>query len=171
MTAPLMTPVQMPAIEQPASAPAFRFVTADDMPIKPIAWLIREYFEEDTFAVLYGPPGKGKSFFALDVSCCIATGTDFHGHEVKKGAVFYIAGEGHNGIARRLAAWAKYNGVTLAGAPLFVSEGPTDLASATNAARVAVAVQQLADATGKAPVLIVIDTLIFTCATSGRRPP
>ncbi|VVQ14186.1 hypothetical protein PS934_04061 [Pseudomonas fluorescens] len=159
MTAQLMTPAQMSTIEQPARAPAFRFVTAGNMPIKPIAWLVREYIEEDTFAVLYGPPGKGKSFFALDVACCIATGTDFHGHEVKKGAVFYIAGEGHNGIARRLAAWAKFNGVSLAGAPLFVSEGPTDLASATNAARVAEAVQQLAEATGETPVLIIIDTL------------
>lgn len=159
MAAHSVTPVQIPAIEPPVSAQAFRFVKAGEMSIRPIAWLIREYIEENAFAVLYGPPGKGKSFFALDVSCCIATGTNFHGHAVKKGPVFYIAGEGHNGIARRLAAWAKLNNVSLAGAPLFVSDGPTDLASATNAARVAEAVQQLADVTGETPVLIVIDTL------------
>lgn len=154
MNAPLMTVVQKPA----ATEPPFRFVAANEMPVKPVAWLVRQYIEEDALAVLYGPPGKGKSFFALDVSCCIASGQPFHGHEVKSGAVFYIAGEGHNGLARRLRAWAKLND---AGAPplLFMSEAPTDLACATKANQVAEAVQQLADRTGTQPVLIVIDTL------------
>ncbi len=144
--------------QQQVAAPPFRFVAACDMPVKPVAWLIRSYIEEDALAVLYGPPGKGKSFFALDVSCCIATGTPFHGHDVKPGAVFYIAGEGHNGLARRLRAWAQHNNCDMPSL-LFVSEAPTDLSSATNAAKVAEAVQQLADATGESPVLIVIDTM------------
>lgn len=140
------------------AAPPFRFVAACDMPVKPVAWLVHSYIEEDALAVLYGPPGKGKSFFALDVSCCIATGIPFHGHDVKPGAVFYIAGEGHNGLARRLRAWAQHNGVDMPSL-VFVSEAPTDLSSATNAAKVAEAVQQLADVTGEAPLLIVIDTM------------
>lgn len=139
-------------------APPFRFVAACDMPVKPVAWLIHSYIEEDALAVLYGPPGKGKSFFALDVSCCIATGTPFHGHDVKPGAVFYIAGEGHNGLARRLRAWAQHNNCEMPSL-LFVSEAPTDLSSATNASKVTEAVQQLAGATGESPVLIVIDTM------------
>lgn len=140
------------------STPPFRFVAACDIPVNPIAWLIDGYIEADALAVLYGPPGKGKSFLALDMSCCIATGLPFHGHDVKPGAVFYIAGEGHNGLARRLRAWAQHNDAEM---PewLFVSEAPTDLASASNAARVAEAVQHFADRTGKAPALIVIDTM------------
>ncbi|MGP5237400.1 AAA family ATPase [Pseudomonas helleri] len=153
----LMTEIQMP---QPAlAAPTFRFVAAGEMPIKPVAWLVHRYLEKDTLAVVFGPPGKGKSFIALDLSCCIATDTAFHGLPVAQGAVFYIAGEGHNGIARRLGAWAALNGVSLDGAPLFISEGPTDLATAVNAAKVAEAVQALADKTGQHPELIVIDTL------------
>ena len=157
MSDSLMTKVHMPlsALE----VPHFRFVAAGEMPIKPVAWLIHRYLEKDTLAVMFGPPGKGKSFIALDLSCCIATDTAFHGLPVAQGAVFYIAGEGHNGIARRLNAWAVLNGVSLDGAPLFISEGPTDLASAANAARVAEAVQALADKTGAHPELIVIDTL------------
>lgn len=139
-------------------APSFRFVAACDMPVKPVAWLVHNYIEEDALAVLYGPPGKGKSFFALDVSCCIATGTPFHGHDVKPGAVFYIAGEGHNGLARRLHAWAQHNNSEMPSL-LFVSEAPTDLSSATNAAKVAEAVRLLADTHGESPVLIVIDTM------------
>jgi len=153
----LMTKVHLPlsALE----VPHFRFVAAGEMPIKPVAWLIHRYLEKDTLAVMFGPPGKGKSFIALDVACCIATGRAFHGLPVAQGAVFYIAGEGHNGIARRLSAWAVLNSVSLEGAPLFISEGPTNLASAANAAKVAEAVQALADKTGAHPELIVIDTL------------
>jgi len=141
-----------------SSTTPFRFIAACDMPVKPVAWLVRGYIEEDALAVVYGPPGKGKSFLALDVSCCIAMGIPFHGHDVKQGTVFYIAGEGHNGLARRLRAWAQHN-VTDMPALLFVSDTPTDLSSATNVAKVAESVQQLADATGEAPALIVIDTM------------
>ena len=141
------------------ATPPIRFRAAGELQVKPIAWLVDGYVEEDALVVMFGPPGEGKSFIALDLSCCIATGFDFHGHTVQQGAVFYIAGEGHNGIARRLESWAKHNGTSLTGAALFVSEGATDLANATNAVRVAEAVQSLADATGKHPALIVIDTL------------
>ncbi|MNZ12504.1 hypothetical protein D3C78_293820 [compost metagenome] len=140
------------------STPPFRFVAACDMPVNPIAWLIHDHIEADALAVLYGPPGKGKSFIALDMSCCIATGLPFHGHDVRPGAVFYIAGEGHNGLARRLRAWSQHNDTEMP-ALLFVSEAPTDLASASNAAKVAEAVHQLAERAGESPVLIVIDTM------------
>lgn len=141
------------------TTPPIRFRAAGELQVKPIAWLVDRYVEADALVVMFGPPGEGKSFIALDLACCIATGFNFHGHTVQQGAVFYIAGEGHNGIARRLESWAKHNGTSLAGAGLFVSEGAIDLANATNAVRVAEAVQLLADATGKHPVLIVIDTL------------
>jgi len=140
-------------------AQPFRFRAAGELEVKPIAWLVDDYLEQDALVVMFGPPGEGKSFIALDLACCIATGREFHGHETKPGAVFYIAGEGHNGIARRIWGWAEHNECLLPGVPLYVSECATDLASATNAVRVAEAVQQLADETGTHPVLIVIDTL------------
>lgn len=144
--------------QQQISTPDIRFVAACHMPIKPVAWLVESYIEEDALTVMYGPPGKGKSFVALDLSCCIASGMPFHGHLVKPGVVIYIAGEGHNGIARRLHAWAQHNDTALPEL-LFVSEAPTDLSNATNAAKVAEAVKQIAEATGESPVLIVIDTM------------
>lgn len=137
----------------------FRFRAAGELEVKPIAWLVDDYLEQDALVVMFGPPGEGKSFIALDLACCIATGREFHGHETKPGAVFYIAGEGHNGIARRIWGWAEHNECSLSGVPLYVSDGATDLATVINAARVAEAVQQLADTTGKHPTLIVIDTL------------
>lgn len=146
------------AQSQPATQSKFRFVAANSMPIKPVAWLVDQYIEEDALTVMYGPPGKGKSFVALNISCCIASGIEFHGHTVKPGVSIYVAGEGHNGLARRLHAWAQLNNVAVPQL-MFISEAPTDLSSATNAARVAEAVQAIADNTGEAPVLIVIDTM------------
>lgn len=148
--------VPEPTYPQPQSP--FRFVAAANMPVNPVSWLVQGYIEEDAIAVMYGPPAKGKSFLALDVSCCIATNTPFHGHEVKHGAVFYIAGEGHNGLARRLRAWALHNEQDMPEL-LFVSDAPAELSSSASASAVAQAVQQLADTTGETPVLIVIDTL------------
>lgn len=143
---------------RPATAPAIQFLSACELKVKPISWLVDGYIEEDTLALVYGRPGEGKTFYALDVSCCIASNTDFHGHDVQSGAVFYIAGEGHNGIARRLRAWATFNKRPMPPL-LFVSDAPADLANATNAARVADAIELLADATGQKPALIVIDTM------------
>lgn len=136
----------------------FGFVCARDMQVMNISWLVRDYFEANTIVVVYGPPGKGKSFLALDVACCIAAGIDFHGHAAKSGAVFYIAGEGHNGIARRIEAWAQHHG-TSRPARLYVSKAAINLVNATHAERVAEAVQELVNTTGETPQMIVIDTM------------
>ncbi|WP_439560713.1 AAA family ATPase [Roseinatronobacter sp.] len=50
-------------------------------------------------------PSSGKSFLAVGIALSVATGTPFHGRDTKQGAVFFIAGEGRNGLARRFAAW------------------------------------------------------------------
>ncbi|RKQ57829.1 AAA domain-containing protein [Vogesella indigofera] len=138
---------------------AFAFVQATEMSVQPVSWLVHAYLEEDTMAVMYGAPGMGKSFLALDMSCCVATGTPFHGQAVKQGAVFYIAGEGHNGIARRVKAWAQYHGFSGMPEQLFVSKAPADLVNGLNAVGVANAIRRLVIATGVMPRVIVIDTM------------
>jgi len=152
--------VRPPAVSQPASG--FAFTRIGDIigdGLKPVAWLVRNYVEADSLALMFGDPGCGKSFAAIDLACCIATGTPWHGNKTTKGAVFYIAGEGQNGLARRFAAWAQHNGIPLSGAPLFVSHRPAQLCSAAAAAEVASAVEELGTTTGQKPALIVIDTL------------
>lgn len=111
---------------------AFRFISAQDTVVKPIDWLIDQTIEADSLAIVYGPPGHGKSFLALDMASCIASGQPFHGHTVKQGAVFYIAGEGHKGLARRQHAWAEKNR-TMPPNNLFISESSLDLLYLKNA--------------------------------------
>ncbi|MGB1225967.1 MAG: AAA family ATPase [Mycobacterium sp.] len=79
--------------------------------LKPTDWLIKELDERNTLSVTFGPPKSGKSFYEIDKALCIAHGIDFHGHEVTKGPVVYVAGEGHGGLRRRLAAWQIQHGV------------------------------------------------------------
>ncbi|WP_074901258.1 AAA family ATPase [Microbulbifer thermotolerans] len=147
--------------DKPDAGRQFGFTAIGDLvgTLKPIDWLVKGYFESDSLAVVYGEPGHGKSFCAIDVACCVATGTDWHGHQVKSGSVAYIAGEGHNGLARRFKAWELANGVDLAGAPLFVSTMAAPLNDVLAACHVADAVRTLVDQTGKQPALIIVDTL------------
>ena len=56
-------------------------------------------------SVVYGPSNCGKSFWALDLAACVATGTAFRDElEVDHGAVVYVALEGTQGARNRIEA-------------------------------------------------------------------
>jgi hypothetical protein len=138
---------------------AFDFSRIDSLELSEIKWIVDDYIESDSLAQVFGDPGGGKSFVSIDIACCVSTGTPWHGHEVQRGAVFYIAGEGHNGLARRFKAWELGNGISLTGAPLFKSHRAAQLYDATEAAMVAEAIKTLVAECGHIPAMIVIDTL------------
>jgi phage/plasmid primase-like uncharacterized protein len=138
---------------------AFEFSRADSLELSEIRWIVDDYIEADSLAQVFGDPGGGKSFVSIDIACCVATGKDWHGHQVQQGAVFYIAGEGHNGLARRFKGWELGNGTTLDGAPLFKSHRAAQLYDATEAALVADSIKTLSAECGHVPSMIVIDTL------------
>lgn len=76
----------------------------------------------DELAVLYGPSGKGKTTTAIDLACCIATGSSWHGHAVTKAQVLYVIAEGVGGIASRVGAWLSENKVTSVGSIAWLPE-------------------------------------------------
>ena len=147
--------VALPAIDKLA----FEFTRADSLELTEIKWVVDDYIEADSLAQVFGDPGGGKSFVAIDLACCVATGKPWHGHDVKQGSVFYIAGEGHNGLARRLKAWQIGNGTSLANIPLYKSHRAAQLYDATEAAVVAEAIKELSAEANCIPSMIVIDTL------------
>lgn len=67
--------------------------------------LIEGVLHRDTLARMVGRSGHGKSFVAIDMMACIATGQDWHGHPVHQGLVIYLVAEGARGFRRRLRAW------------------------------------------------------------------
>lgn len=67
----------------------------------------------DNLARMSSEPGRGKTFLALDMALCVATGTPWHGHGVRQGRVLYLVGEGLSGLNQRVAAWETYHKATV----------------------------------------------------------
>lgn len=138
--------------------PAALFVRVCDMVSRPPLFLVHGLVEQDALASVFGDPAAGKSLVAIDMAACVATGSPYHGHAVTQGAVFYIAGEGKNGLRRRWAAWEELRGVSLNGAPLFASTVAVQFLDPAGAQRAMVAIDALASQHGP-PRFIVIDTV------------
>lgn len=84
--------------------------------LQPPAWLIENVITENGLSMIWGRSGSLKSFIALDMGLCIATGRDWHGRAVKPGRVVYLAAEGAQGLGSRAIGWTKSKQVD---APLF----------------------------------------------------
>ena len=89
----------------------FEFVSAGELTAtpKPVSYLIDGLIETEALCLLFAPPSAGKSFVSISMAAAIATGKDWLGRGTRQGAVFYLAGEGHAGLARRLKAWEVNN--------------------------------------------------------------
>jgi KaiC/GvpD/RAD55 family RecA-like ATPase len=81
------------------------YSTAELLRLPPPEWLIHGIMPAGGLVGLYGQPGIGKSFLALDFAMCVAAGEPWHERKVKKGPVLYIAAEGGTGMGKRARAW------------------------------------------------------------------
>ena len=127
--------------------------------IKPINWIVRDYVENDSLALIYGAPGSGKSFFTVDLACSIATGHEWMGHKVTQGGVFYIAGEGHNGLARRFKGWEESHATKIKPGQIFKSAGATQMMSEDHITELSEDIYQTSEQTGQKPSAIIFDTV------------
>jgi KaiC/GvpD/RAD55 family RecA-like ATPase len=89
--------------------PAFLWNDAEQAPAAD--YLIKHVLGAGELSVVYGPPACGKSFFSLDMASHVATGGPWRGHRVKQGPVVYVAAEGQNSFARRIAAFKAHHAV------------------------------------------------------------
>ena len=139
----------------------FHFLSLSDAiaNIRPPEWLVHGVLERDSLAMFFGDPGAGKSFVAVDVAACVATGKKWHGQKVAPGPVLFIAGEGRGGIARRFKAWSISHGCSIERAPLYLSSSAVALTDWPSVAEVLRAAREVAADCGKPPVLILVDTV------------
>jgi hypothetical protein len=115
--------------------------------------LIEGVLFRDTLAWLGGKPGHAKTFIALDMACCIATGYPWRGNPVTAGNVLYILAEGAHGMHERRLAWEHVNGREVPASTMFF------LPVAVQLAREGVDVVGLIQlAQELEPTLIIIDT-------------
>jgi hypothetical protein len=73
--------------------------------------LVRDMLYRDSLARIFGEPGCGKSFLALDIALCMATGRSFDGHPLERERVVYVMAEGQAVNGDRTEAWMSRNGV------------------------------------------------------------
>src|ERR1700744_6409506 len=78
---------------------------ADLLALPDPEWLIEGILPQGGLAVLYGPPGAGKSFLALDWSMSVDRGREWSGRQVRQGAALYICAERTSGLKQRVGAW------------------------------------------------------------------
>jgi len=133
------------------------FAKIGELPLTPPDWLVHGLFEKNSLNILFGDPGVGKSFLALDIGASIAAGLPFHSHNTKEGAVLYICGEARGTIARRCNAWALRNEVELSAIPFYILNGTPQLLDDASLVPLAKALSDIAEKEGGVQLLI-LDT-------------
>ncbi len=127
------------------------------------SWSVQDWIPDSAWLIeFFGPPGVYKSFIALDIALCRATGRDWHGHAVKQCRVVYIPAEGQSGVLKRAFAWIAYHGLTPDALELFtilprpcLLDAPGELTSLIAALR---------ELSGPPVGFIVVDTLARSMA-------
>lgn len=91
-------------------AEPYRSWTLDDMlDLEPPAWVVEGVVPFGGRVLKFGPSGHHKTNLAVDMSCHIAHGLDFHGHKVAKHPVLIVATEDPHGAAMRVVGWHDYH--------------------------------------------------------------
>ena len=78
-------------------------------------YVVKEWIDRDAISCMFGEPGTGKSFLALDIGHHVQRGAAWNGCRVRQGNVLYIAAEGGALFANRVAALERPSFFVLAG--------------------------------------------------------
>lgn len=128
------------------------------------AWRVRNLLPAEGLAAIYGSPGAGKSFLALDIAQRIAGGMPVDGRAVKQAPTIYIAAEGASGVKRRVVAWRRHHGIE-GEFPFALIPCPVDLLNPNaDLRRLIDRIQREIPRLGASPGAIFVDTLAATFA-------
>ena len=136
-----------------------RILTRDEVKKrKPPSYIISRIIPEGGFVSLVAQPSNKKTFVALNMACCISSGTPFYGKPVRQGNVVYIMAEGQSGIEKRLCAWEAHNGIEIDPSTFGFILEPLHLNQPDAVARLVAALDEYVARLGKVD-FIVVDTL------------
>lgn len=97
-------------VDAPRKRKGLTFLSANELDKLPEPFdFIRNVAFDNQLVVIYGEPGCGKSFLALDMCAKVGLGLHWFGRETVVRKSLYIALEGTGGLKRRLHAWRRYN--------------------------------------------------------------
>lgn len=140
---------------QPRRKRLLRLSDMRNMP-EPV-WLVPEFLQERTIAIMYGDSQAFKTFLALDLSLSLASGIEAWGLPGGKATgVVYLAGEGPAGISRqRLPAWEFIHGMLDDDAPFLMTDRMVGPQIEDSMEEFIAEIEE----SGVRPKLLVIDTL------------
>lgn len=91
----------------------------------PPDYAIKGVLPRADLGIIYGEPGAGKSFVALDMAAAIARGEPWRDKRVRKGRVAFIAAEGAAGFRQRIKAYEQHHECEI---PLLIMPAAPNLA-------------------------------------------
>ncbi|MEJ1156647.1 AAA family ATPase [Prosthecomicrobium sp. N25] len=99
--------------DEPFGRRRFQAIFGDQArPVLDGSWLVKEVLPARGLGILYGAPGSGKSFFALDLALYIASGrTTWRGKKLHTVRVAYVFAEGGIMAQNRVCAWREEHGL------------------------------------------------------------
>lgn len=101
---------QVPTEEQPSDR-QFTFLTAEEvLELKAAPWCVKDMLPAAGLAAIFGQPGSGKTFLALDMAFAVAEGRDWFGMQTHSCPVVYVNLESNFGLKKRILAWQKDRG-------------------------------------------------------------
>ena len=132
-------------------------------------WLVQGLLGAGDSSAWYGIPGCGKSAIGQDLAMHVAGGREWHGRQVKRGAVLYVALERKQVVQRRAIAYRERHGI--ADIPFALVGGVFDLRTPQAVAALIDICRQVEEETGEDVVLIVIDTISRALAGGDENSP
>ncbi|GAB2782051.1 hypothetical protein GCM10027040_05110 [Halomonas shantousis] len=121
----------------------------------PILKLVRGLLGEGCLSVLYGAPGAGKSFLALDLGFAIATGQPWMDRDTQQGPVIYACGEGVGGLRQRGRGIAQVKGQAASDFYFL----PHAMSAPDETEELEKVLARVKDRHGRSPSLLIVDTL------------
>jgi hypothetical protein len=123
-------------------------------------------------SVLFGDANVGKSFLALDLAMHVALGWSWHGRDVERGGVVYVAAEGGGGMKRRIDAFRQHHGLErTADAALAIIPETIDFRDGKSVKAFIRQIPEIAERLGVPVRLIIIDTLSRALAGGNENAP
>ena len=160
-----------PAISAAAPAQILPIEYYGDLtPVTADMALMPGVLDEGTMAVIYGASNSGKTFFAMDLSLCVAASMRWRDRQPRQGAVLYMAHEGGRGAINRVIAWRSHHQIS--DCPFFLVRSNVNLLDpGADVASVIATCKKIEDELGIAVKMIVSDTLARAIAGGNENSP
>jgi hypothetical protein len=133
----------------------YDLLTVEDLSkMPPSQYRVKNVLPGEGLSAIYGPPGAGKTFVALNLAFAISDGMEWFGYQAKPCDVLYICLEGQSGLPQRVQAYRAQHGAHCGERLQFIT-APFSLAYEDDVAALVATVNDARISSG----VIVIDTL------------